>query len=177
MALDAEAEPVVSAPSTPDRGVTVTTLDPSCMETLALVRLIVTHADVWPGFAHDFLGTPEEFVPPWLGQREYMIARKNKQVIGMFMITNFQYGIWIAHWAFFPWAKGRDVKQAAGEAIKMMFERPDCWTLVGITPECNRAGLYSSRRVGFTRVGVLPSATRIGGKWYDLIVSQVTKEL
>lgn len=166
-----------SEPSAPARGVTVTTIDQSCMETLALVRLIVTHPDVWPGFAHDFMGTPEEFVPPWLGQREYLIAKKNKQVIGLFMLTNFQYGIWVGHWAFFPWAKGRDVKIAADIGIKMMFERPDCWTIVGLTPECNKAALWSSRRVGFSRVGALPSATRIGGKWFDLIVSQVTKPL
>ena len=170
-------EPPDSAVTAPSRGVTVTTLDQSCMETLALVRLIVTHPDVWPGFAHDFLGPPEDFVPPWLGQRTYLIAKKNKQVIGLFMVTNFQYGIWVGHWAFFPWAKGRDVKTATDMAVKTMFGRPDCWTIVGLTPACNRAALYSSRRVGFNRVGVLPSSTRIGGKWYDLIVSQVTKPL
>jgi RimJ/RimL family protein N-acetyltransferase len=157
-----------------DGKVSVVSLDPAAIETLALVRLVVTHPEVWPSFSHDFMGSPEDFVPPWLGQREVLAARKRKNVIGVFMLANFQEGIWIAHWAFFPWAQGRDVKEAAITAARMMFARDDCWMLVGLTPAANKAALYSSRRVGFRRVGVLQDATRIGGKWTDLVISQMT---
>lgn len=168
-----EPTPTVVVPQ-PARGVTVTAIDASRMEALALVRLVVTHPDVWRGFAHDFMGSPEDFVPPWLGQREYLIAKKNKHVAGVFMLTNFQFGLWIAHVAFFPWAKGRDVAYAAKLCARIMLHRSDCWMLIGLTPATNKAALYSSRRMGFKRVGTLPGATRVEGRWTDLVVSQMT---
>lgn len=154
-----------------NRGVTVSVLDHTQAPALALIRSVLVHPHVWAGFANDFMGDPEDFIPPWLGARVYFMAKKDKDVIGIGMCAQFQTGIYVGHWGFYPWAKARDVLYAGREGLRMMFDRPDCWMVLGFTPASNRAALYASRRLGFKRVGVLPDATRINGDWTDLVMS------
>lgn len=159
------------------RGVTVSVLDHSNAAALALIRSVLAHPHVWAGFANDFMGDPEDFIPPWLGARVYFMAKKDKDVIGIGMAAQFQTGIYVGHWGFYPWAKGRDVQYSAKEMLKLLFGLPDCWMCLGFTPANNRAALYSSRRLGFKRVGILPNATRINDNWTDLVVSVCTPSM
>lgn len=157
-----------------DDSVTVKVLDMSIPASVQLVKNILTYPAIWNATAHDDSPNPEEFTP--IIGITYILACCDGEAMGVFTFHPVQYGLlWMAHTAFYPWAKGAAVAAATREGIRMGLQFPGCRNIIGMTPTYNTPAVQSALRNGFHKYCEIPEAVRRGGVWHSVMLSGVVK--
>jgi hypothetical protein len=141
----------------------------------SLVRDILTHPAIWPGFRDDFSLPPEEFEPsqdPLIG---YMLAKDGGEILGLFIFRAENNVCWWVDDAILPAARGGRAIRAALELREWVWNNTTCQRLVGCIAESNRAALWFARKIGMVRFGVNERSIMRNGKLENRILLGISR--
>lgn len=142
---------------------------------LALVKQIMTDPSIWPGITDDGCPKPEDFVP--LGDEHviYLLAYKDSQVCGLFMLHPHNEICWEVHTCLLPEGRGWKARELVAQGFKWVWANTKCLRIITNVPAFNFPALGLAHDVGFEVIGVNKGSFMKQGVVYDQTILGISR--
>ena len=135
-----------------------------------LIRSIMTHPQVYPHIADDFMPPPENFWPLESPALFRLLAYDGDELLGLFVTHQINGVLWEVDHCLLPNSWGRRARAAGKAFLAWLWENTAAQKVIGFTPASNRLAVRYALGLGLRELGRIPGATQRSFVLIDLVI-------
>lgn len=141
---------------------------------LATVRAVFTHPEVWPYLHDDGAPAVADWTPLEHPSVTYLAVQADGVTVGCVMLYPLNHATYELHSALLPAGRGHAV-EAVARITEWLWANTPAATLLTWVPAYNRPADKAARKSGFTELTRLPASYRKDGVLHDLTLYGVSR--
>lgn len=142
---------------------------------LDTIQRIVTHPKIYNPSKDDFAPEAEEWKPPMSEAVNYVLAKEDEEIIGIFVVV-FESPIFCKiHLGFLPSAWGERAASAAKAFPQWLWQTSNCVRLVGEIPDWNELAIRMAGLMGMKKYGENPQSILKQRKLHSLVLMGMSR--
>jgi len=146
-------------------------------ENADLVKRILTAPGLWDKITEDNSPAPEDFEPVIADSVYYLLAVRDKTIVGLFAVHPMTETTYIIHVNILPkfWGNRKENAQFGKMAVEWVWNNTEAHKLIATVPVIYPHVLGYAQRCGFKREGMLRASYLKGGELHDQYVLGVNR--
>jgi len=140
-----------------------------------IIKAIATHPRIYPAISDDFSPSADEFQPIEDEAIYYLLAKRDRELLGMFCFLPENGICWKVHTCLLPTAYGPKARDAGKQVIQWIWANTPCVRIITDVPDYNRLALNFALDCGLKAYGINAASYMKNGKLWDQIVLGVSK--
>jgi len=141
----------------------------------ALIRQVMTHARVWPHITDDGSPNVDSFHPVESESFWYVLARRDGELLGLFLFVPENMITWSVHTCLLPVAWGPVARECGRGVAEWIWRETLCHRIVTTVPVTNTLALEFAKSCGMRAFGRNPQSILKGGKLVDQILLGISR--